>query len=48
MATAPVHHDLMIARVDKAAKDEAEAEELASRAIGNTDTQPTTDGERSV
>jgi multiple sugar transport system ATP-binding protein len=29
MAAPPVHHDIMIARFDKAAKDEVEAEELA-------------------
>jgi multiple sugar transport system ATP-binding protein len=27
--TAPIHHEVMIARFDKAAKDEVEAEELA-------------------
>jgi multiple sugar transport system ATP-binding protein len=30
IATAPVHHDVMIARFDKAAKDEVEAEDLAA------------------
>jgi multiple sugar transport system ATP-binding protein len=34
MATPPVHHDIMIARFDKAAKDEAEAEELAGEGHG--------------
>jgi multiple sugar transport system ATP-binding protein len=34
MATPPVHHEIMIARFDKAAKDEAEAEELAGEGHG--------------
>jgi hypothetical protein len=34
MATPPVHHDIMIARFDKAAKDEVEAEELAGEGHG--------------
>jgi multiple sugar transport system ATP-binding protein len=34
MAAPPVHHDIMIARFDKAAKDEVEAEELAGEGHG--------------
>ena len=34
MATPPVHHEIMIARFDKAAKDEVEAEELAGEGHG--------------
>ena len=34
MAAPPVHHDIMIARFDKAAKDEVEAEELAGEGQG--------------
>jgi multiple sugar transport system ATP-binding protein len=34
MATPPVHHDIMIARFDKAAKDEVEADELAGEGHG--------------
>jgi hypothetical protein len=34
MATPPVRHDIMIARFDKAAKDEVEAEEPAGEGHG--------------
>ncbi|MGH3099649.1 MAG: ABC transporter ATP-binding protein, partial [Thermoleophilia bacterium] len=34
MAAPPVHHDIMIAKFDKAAKDEVEAEELAGEGHG--------------
>ena len=34
MAAPPIHHDIMIARFDKAAKDEVEAEELAGEGHG--------------